>query len=87
MIYAFAKTGAAKWNNETAEYEPYELPENCPLMIRLSELGTEINCASCAKKAVFGKCYTSKEIHNRNGFGYPVCEDCHNKEIENWRKK
>jgi hypothetical protein len=82
MIDAFAKTGIAKWNTETLEYEPYELPENCPLTLPPSELETEINCASCHKKAIFGKCYTSKEIHGQHGFGFPVCEDCYNKELE-----
>jgi len=31
---------------------------------------------------VYGDGYTSKTIHNSVGFGYPVCEKCYNKELE-----
>lgn len=86
MFNAFDLTGVAKWNYETVEYEPYELPDNCPLTLPYSDesMETEINCASCSKKAVFGACYTSKAIHNPSGFGYPVCESCYNQEFNKY---
>lgn len=84
MFIAFYPTGVAKWNFDTAEYEPYELPENCPLILGQDELETVINCASCRKKAIFGSCYTSKAIHNPSGFGYPVCESCYNVESKKY---
>lgn len=89
MIDAFSLTSVAKWNYETLEYEPFELPDNCPLTLPLNDesLETEINCASCRKVVKFGRCYTSKEIHEKHGFGYPVCEDCYNKELKNERKR
>lgn len=82
MIDAFAKTGVAKWNTETHEYEPYELPEGRPFMLPPVELEAETNCAGCGKKVIFGKCYKSREIQSQHGFRYPVCEDCYNKELE-----
>lgn len=84
MIDTFSLTGVAKWNTETLEYEPFELPDNCPLTLPYSDesMETEINCASCRKAVKFGRCYTSKTIHSPHGFGYPVCEDCYNKELE-----
>lgn len=82
MIDAFAKTGVAKWNTETFEYEPYELPGNRPFTLPPTDREAETNCAGCSKKVIFGKCYTSKTIHSQHGFSYPVCEDCYNKELE-----
>lgn len=78
---------AHKWNFETEEYEFYRLPDNCPIIVNLSEegLNREINCASCAEPSIFARCYTSRQIHNSNGFGYPVCEECYQKEWENER--
>lgn len=89
MFNAFDLTGVAKWNYETLEYEPYDLPDNCPLALPLDDenMKAEINCANCRKKATFGRCYISKAIHNPHGFGYPVCESCHNEEFEKERKK
>lgn len=74
---------AEKWNFEKQEYEEYELPDNCPLF--LSNMEEIINCANCREKFKIGDCYCSKTIHNRIGFGYPVCEKCYNKELENER--
>lgn len=84
MVNAFDLTGVAKWNFDTLEYEPYELPENCPLILGQDELETVINCASCREKVIFGACYTSKTIHNIHGFGYPVCESCYNMEFKKY---
>lgn len=87
MIDAFSLTGVAKWNVETLEYEPYELPGNRPFTLPPTELETETNCAGCGKKVIFGSCYISKTIQSQHGFHYPVCEDCHNKELEDRRNK
>ena len=37
----------------------------------------------CREQFKFGECYCSKTIHNKSGFGYPVCEKCYNKELKN----
>lgn len=74
---------AFKWNFKEQKYEDYELPENCPLTCY--DMEKIINCANCRKKIKFGECYCSKTIHNEIGFGFPVCENCYNKEIKNER--
>ena len=74
---------AQKWDFKKQEYEDYELPENCPLIPQ--NMTQIINCANCRKKVEFGECYCSKTIHNNWGFGFPVCEECYNKEIKNER--
>lgn len=75
---------AGKWNFEEQEYEEYELPNNCPLVCY--DMEKIINCADCKKEFQYGKGYSSKSIHNEYGFGYPVCEECYTKELENERK-
>lgn len=68
-----------KWNYEIHDYEPYSLPSEkgwyTPLVSEDMEL--KINCASCGVEKTFGECYTSKTIHNPVGFGFNVCEGCH----------
>lgn len=71
---------AKKWNFKRQEYEDYELPENCPLICH--DIEKIINCATCGEKIKFGECYCSKTIHNKSGFGYPVCKKCYNKELK-----
>lgn len=75
---------AEKWNFEKQEYEEYELPDNCPLICY--DMKRIINCADCKKEFKYGECYCSKAIQTRHGFGYPVCEECYKKEIEDGRK-
>jgi len=39
-----------------------------------------IHCTGCFREVTFGECYTSRTLHTSLGLGYPVCEDCYNKE-------
>lgn len=73
-----------KWNYKIHRYENYWIPNdfNCKTFSR--DMNEEINCPHCGNKVKFGECYTSKEIHTDIGFGYAVCEKCHEKE---WKKK
>ena len=68
-----------KYNEKTKQYEPYSVPDSwhCPLTANFKEA---INCASCGQILEFGDGYTSMQIHNDYGFGYTVCEHCHEKE-------
>ena len=71
-----------KWNNEKGKYELYDVPADWQCKLYEDDMNQKINCASCGKKIRFGECYTSMEIHNVWGFGYAVCPECHQKEIE-----
>lgn len=75
---------AQKWNFKTKEYEDYDLPAVCPLLCYNME--KIINCANCSRKIKYKEGYSSKTIHNEYGFGYPVCEECYKKELEDERK-
>lgn len=66
------------WNGK--EYEPYELPEGSSLYE--TDMDKEVSCCKCGRKIKYGDCYTSREIHTENGFGYSECEDCYFKKGE-----
>lgn len=74
-----------KWNYETHEYEPFESPAINPKMYS-EDMDELVDCANCGKELTFGATYTSRTIHNHVGFGYGVCEDCYQKEMEEAKK-
>lgn len=71
-----------KWNNEKGEYEPYDVPADWQCRLAEEDMDKIVSCAGCGKKMRFGECYTSMEIHDKWGFGYAVCPECYQKEIE-----
>jgi hypothetical protein len=71
-----------KWNYKTHQYDPYEVPENVTLVIYSIDMDLPINCAACFKPMTYGVGYTSRTLHNHVGFGYPVCEEDYEKEVE-----
>lgn len=74
-----------RWNYDTHEYEPFESPAKVTTLYS-QDMDKKVDCVSCGKPMTYGDGYTSKEIHNYVGFGYPVCEDCYNEEIERWKE-
>lgn len=72
---------AQKWNYKKHSYDTYDLPEGCFLFS--ADLSVIVACCHCGKKSEFGVMYTSREIHNHMGFGYPTCESCYQIEIKN----
>ena len=75
-----------KWNYEKNKYEPYEIPDEWHVKIYSENMDEIINCPHCGKKVKYGETYTSHEIHTEIGLGYPVCEECYEKENELWFK-
>lgn len=69
-----------KWNFETREYEPYEVPDNWNIKTYCKNMDEIIVCPHCGRKFTFGECYTSKQIHTRLGMGLAVCGECYTKE-------
>jgi Zn ribbon nucleic-acid-binding protein len=71
-----------KWNYETHEYERFISPaEN--LTVYTEDMDEPVDCANCGYHMLYGETYTSRTIHNEHGIGFPVCEECHRKEMEN----
>ena len=70
-----------KWNYNLDEYEPYNVPDEWHCRYFNMDMTDIINCCQCGKEVKFGKCYSSHEVHTSTGFGYAVCEECHEVEI------
>lgn len=73
-----------KWNYQKHEYEPYEIPNEWNVKIYSENMYEKVNCPHCGKEVPFGDTYTSHEIHTEIGLGYPVCEECYEKENKLW---
>lgn len=71
---------AGKWNYETNQYDPYDLPDGASCYEE--DMGTVVACAQCGRKVTYGTCYTSFEVQTPHGFGYAVCPECYEKEWE-----
>ena len=69
----------------TRTYKPHIIPAHwhCPIISDNMDEG--INCTSCGEKLTYGESYTSIEIHNQIGLGYPVCRKCY--DVENQRRR
>ena len=75
-----------KWNYETHEYEPYKIPDEWNVPLITYDMEEIVNCPHCGKELKYGETYTSKEIHNRIGFGFGVCSECYEEEWERRKK-
>lgn len=70
-----------RWNYEKRCYEAYSIPQDWDVSTSL--LGPNpINCAGCGARASVDEVYISLEIHTPIGFGYYVCEICHEAELK-----
>lgn len=76
---------ARKYNVELHEYEDILLPDECRLYEE--DMGKIVPCAQCGRLHKYGEMYTSKEVHNAYGMGYPVCEECYGKEVDRMKKE
>lgn len=76
-----------KWDYKSHRYKPYLVPEDKYLTTYEEDMEKIVNCCQCFKELPFGKAYTSLEVQTEPlGFGYAVCAECHEKEIERARK-
>lgn len=73
-----------KWNHKTHSYKEFKVPEDGVFQVYSDDLNQVVNCCQCFKKLLRGNAYTSKEVHNHIGLGYPVCEKCY---MEEWKRE
>ena len=66
-----------KWNYQTRQYDPYEVPDDWNVKTYSVDMDEIINCAHCGAQITFGSSYTSHEIHTEHGMGYCVCHVCY----------
>lgn len=69
---------AEQWNKKIGKYEPYKLPKLASMYEK--DMSMVIQCALCAEPILYGKSYSSRNIHNHIGLAYAVCYSCHQKE-------
>lgn len=74
-----------KWDYALHEYVPFESPAK-HIAFMTDDMEAPTDCANCGKSMKFGDAYTSQQIHNHCGLGFPVCEDCYTIESELRRK-
>lgn len=71
-----------KWNYETHQYEPYDIPDDWNCKLYTENFDEIVNCPHCGKALPFGATYTSQEIHSWMGMGYGICAECAEKEYQ-----
>lgn len=75
---------ATKWNFKNKEYEVIGLEDDCVCFE--TDMEKLVRCPGCKGLFEYGKCYTSRQFHTEQGFGYAVCEECYKKEREEKRR-
>ena len=80
-------TYVRRYSYKTHCYEkPEELPKNWHTPLIADSMNEIINCACCGKELKFGNSFTSMIICDMSGaFGFPVCEECYQKEWKDRR--
>lgn len=71
-----------RWNWQTHQYDPYQPDPAWHVIMHSDNLTEHINCTNCGDGLTFGEAYTSRELHNSIGLGYPVCNGCYQAEFE-----
>jgi hypothetical protein len=72
----------SRWNYKTRSYQLYVPDPSWKIRLFSEDMDEPINCTNCGKDMVFGNGFTSQEIHTEIGLGYPVCEECYEKETD-----
>lgn len=73
---------AKSYDPKRKVYTPCILPDGC--VVVSDNLDDVVICAQCNKAIEYGSSYCSMYIHTADGlgFGYCVCESCHNIEAK-----
>lgn len=66
-----------RWDFTLEKYIPYNIPKEWKITTFETDMNAICNCVRCGKEITFGECYTSREFHTENGFGYATCEGCY----------
>lgn len=74
-----------KWDFVKRKYDEYQkdVSESPTLCIEMARF---VRCINCGRKIQYGDTYTSRRWHTKNGFGYPVCRDCYDREWKEERR-
>lgn len=83
MLDADKTAGAQIYDWKRREYRPYRLPVGSSVDPQENET---VTCARCGKPVGFMDSWTSMAIHSPMGFGYAVCNECHEAEWDEREK-
>ena len=75
-----------RWDYEHQEYIEARISDDWNVKTYSNDMAEIVNCPSCGKELEFGEGYSSQEFHNFAGFGYCVCSDCYEEELDRVRK-
>lgn len=75
-----------RWNHKLKAYQPYTPDPSWTIVLYTPDLGLKINCTSCGFRMTYGEGFTSREVHNPFGLGYPVCGACYDDELDRERR-
>lgn len=70
-----------KWNYKKHIYEDYEVSNEWNCKTYSTNMIEMVNCPHCGRLLPYGETYTSMQIHTELGFGYGVCEECYEQEM------
>ncbi len=70
---------ARRWDFARREYDEVEIADTCSTY--KDDFESEVTCPGCGRALPFGHTFTSFMYHDRVGFGYGVCEACHDREF------
>lgn len=59
---------AGKYNTKLHKYE--------------EDMEKIVPCAQCGRLHKYGEMYTSREVHTAYGFGFAVCRECYDGEMD-----
>lgn len=71
-----------RWNYSENKYMPYMVPDDWNVGFYEEDLDKKCNCACCGKLDKYGNMFSSMEIHNDVGYGYMVCRNCSDAELQ-----
>lgn len=71
-----------KWNYNTHSYDKVNISDVYNCKTYSNDMNEIVHCPHCGDEIKFGESYTSLEFHTKLGFGYAVCENCYELEME-----
>jgi hypothetical protein len=71
-----------KWSFRLKKYIPYKVPKDWNIKTYSDDMDEIVNCVDCGLRVKFGETFTSRRYHTSIGFGYVVCANSYEKEIQ-----
>jgi hypothetical protein len=70
------------WDPVEHQYHPEIVPEGMIVKTFSEDMDDVINCAHCHRRMAYGDGYCSHIYQAKHGFGYSVCGQCYQDEMQ-----